>query len=358
MIPARTHRIAGLCRRGFTLVEMLLAAGLCSVLLLALWGLYSTYAELFEKRQTRVEQSQLSRALLQQLVDDLHSAIQDPIPGRETPAPGGTPLRRFSFFGSAHELRLDVLQAALPPGGAVPTGDKQAAADGTAAPRVPELRTVYYSFTPPVAADPGQPAQGGLTRRELDFETPAVVGPARDGPRATADLALAAGTALGEPGGSAFDAPADDPQVTAVPEVSALDFRYYDGSGWTSEWNSIQRKSLPVAVEVVLRIAALPTGERRASEPPAEAESPEELGQPTPAPAAPRARPTTERRLIVDLPGSPSYRQTKPPPPSKASPPVFATPAIVEVPRIALSRWTPPAEPRRLPEEWLRTRSP
>lgn len=358
MIPARPHRIAGFRRRGFTLVEMLLASALCSVLLLALWGLYSTYAELFERGQTRVEQSQLSRALLQQLADDLHSAIQDPVPGRDTPTPGGTPLRRFSFFGSAHELRLDVLQAALPPGDATPEGDKQATAGGPAPPRVPELRTVYYSFAAPFEADSGLPGQGGLTRRELDFETPAVVEPAHAGPRVTTGLALAAGTALDEPGKAAPDPPADDPRVTAVPEVSALDFRYFDGSGWTSEWNSIQRKSLPVAVEVVLRITAPPTGERRASEPHSTAESAEDLWEPTPVPAAPPARPATEHRLIVDLPGSPSYRQTKPPPSSEAFPPVFAPPATIEVPRIALPRWTPPAEPRRLPEEWLRTRSP
>ncbi|MDO4558843.1 MAG: prepilin-type N-terminal cleavage/methylation domain-containing protein [Planctomycetia bacterium] len=48
----------------------------------------------------------------------------------------------------------------------------------------------------------------------------------------------------------------EDPNVTWFPEVIGAEFQYYDGSSWTSEWNSLTRRSLPVAV--VLRIQVLP----------------------------------------------------------------------------------------------------
>ena len=47
---AQTRRPAG-----FTLLEMLVAAALCSVLLLALWTLYSTFANLFDRGQALYE---------------------------------------------------------------------------------------------------------------------------------------------------------------------------------------------------------------------------------------------------------------------------------------------------------------
>ena len=48
----------------------------------------------------------------------------------------------------------------------------------------------------------------------------------------------------------------DDPNVTWFPEVIGAEFQYYDGSGWASEWNSLTRRSLPVAV--VVRLQVLP----------------------------------------------------------------------------------------------------
>jgi hypothetical protein len=33
-----------------------------------------------------------------------------------------------------------------------------------------------------------------------------------------------------------------------------MELRYFDGRGWSSEWSSLARKSLPVAVEITLRV--------------------------------------------------------------------------------------------------------
>ena len=74
---------------GFTLLELLIATALSVVLLAGLWGLLRIYSDLFDKGQAKTERSQLVRSLLEQISEDLRSAIQDPISGTSEP-PRGT----------------------------------------------------------------------------------------------------------------------------------------------------------------------------------------------------------------------------------------------------------------------------
>ncbi len=46
----------------------------------------------------------------------------------------------------------------------------------------------------------------------------------------------------------------DDPNVVWFPEVIGATFHYYDGESWTTQWNSLTKRSLPVAVAVQLQI--------------------------------------------------------------------------------------------------------
>jgi Tfp pilus assembly protein PilV len=159
----------------FTLLEMIVATALCGVLLMGLWTLYSTYANLFDRGQARVERSQLCRALMQQIADDLQSAIQDPIPGTPERAWGDAQRRRFGLAGTSSELRMDVLQITPRQGSRLPVGDAVGQSTDQPSARVPELRTVYYTFSSAVDSLDSETvaAPAGLLRRELDFETPA-----------------------------------------------------------------------------------------------------------------------------------------------------------------------------------------
>lgn len=65
-------------RSGFTLVEVMLTTVLAAVLLVALWSLLSIYSKAFEGGHARTEQSQLARALLEQISTDVQSAIIAP----------------------------------------------------------------------------------------------------------------------------------------------------------------------------------------------------------------------------------------------------------------------------------------
>ncbi len=361
------RRVRGRRDRGFTLVEMLLATALCSVLLAALWMLMSTFGELFDKGQQQVERAQLCRALLEQMAEDLRSAIQDPLPGTAREASGTGQRRRFGLYGSSRELRFDVLQITPQQANLVPVGRTGRRSDEAPAARVPELRTVHYAFFEPSAGDElSKLDQQGLVRTELDFETPledaGISGSEADGSLGLAD----AGT--DSPAGQADrdvdpKSAVDDTRLE-VPEVVSLRFRYFDGRGWVDSWNSLDRKSLPAAVEIQLQLAdsTLPAAGRRAG---AEIRGPDEpafdaadardgglsAAEPGLEPAGSPVAGVTYQ-LIVDLPGSPNYR----PPAIEPEP---DTQRLVRPPvrRSAPTRRARPAEPAPLPEDWIRTGS-
>jgi len=337
--PARRRAV----KRGYTLVEMLLATALSASLLLTLWSMFSIYTDLFEEGQAGVEQAQLCRALMQQISDDLHAAVQDPIGGASADTPGAVPVRRFGLFGSQRELRFDVLQITPQQGNPIPVGNSRTAVGEVSAARVPELRTIYYEFRDPVASeDATGDLLPGLIRRELDFETP--VGPIDESGLTGIAPALGSGLIGGDE--TVSDTLPDDPvdaSMVWVPEVVGVEFRYFDGNAWTSGWNSLQRKSLPVAVEVNLRMADSDVADPNQPIVDGEEDSASEMVEPQGSPF----------RVVVDLPGSPSYRKPRPPQTTAARPR-----ARLPVRRIAPPRRQPTRPPVRIaPDEWIRTQT-
>ena len=180
--------------RGFTLLEVLLAASLSVVLLTAVWSLLSTNMRLYSKEPLQVEEARLVRAIMQQFSDDLGSALpiatrsqgsstrnQTPLsltPGTATPSTtaSGTPadlgsrslatvskgftaarserpVRPARLIGTPETLQLDVLQIFLN----VLAEPREELDDpweqvDSSAPRAPELRTVFYRFEENLAA--------------------------------------------------------------------------------------------------------------------------------------------------------------------------------------------------------------
>ncbi len=145
----------------------------------------------------------------------------------------------------------------------------------------PELRTIFYDFRPHGAPKIGALQTGsspntdpatrpGLTRRELDYETPyevtvetnmsSGIGPSGIGPSGIDpsgidnNLLSENETVSDTVGGGSLDLNVEDNAVTWAPEVVGLGFRYFGGNNWTTQWDSLQRKSLPVAVEVTMHV--------------------------------------------------------------------------------------------------------
>ncbi|NLY00450.1 MAG: prepilin-type N-terminal cleavage/methylation domain-containing protein [Rhodopirellula sp.] len=266
-------------RSGFTLLEVLLATVLMATLLAGMWSLLDTYTRLFESGQTRTEQAQLVRSLLRQIADDFRSAIQDTA-SRPPQTPATTPLRRFGLFGTSDSLQVDIMRVASIEDwtagfqdSAAATVDVTELTSEDSGPKAPEFRTVLYSFEDrtdtlglesPLETEPTQRVRRpGLVRRTLDWELP---GGEADRPENNPDLKSAIPDPNEPPPDSdplaeksLEDLLADD-DVLYVPEVVGIEFRYFDGRAWTTSWNSIERKSLPAAIEVRLQVE--PLGEK------------------------------------------------------------------------------------------------
>jgi uncharacterized membrane protein YgcG len=129
----------------------------------------------------------------------------------------GTPAAVAGLYGTAYDLQVDLAR--------VPRPDEFTAAmiAGTSAPS--DVRTVYY-FLANAATGLSATGESGLMRSEMN--------------RATALFASENGD---------YEIFLQNGQLLA-PEVVVLEFRYFDGLEWFTEWNSQDMGGLPLAVEM------------------------------------------------------------------------------------------------------------
>jgi len=264
---------------GFTLLEVLLASSLSVLILLALGGAIRFYLFQVTDSQTSIEQAQLARAVMRRMETDLRSAIWK----NEIDFSSVETLAADSLAGSAGDLAasagLDPSMAEdafsesalagsntqeLAASGVIPTtiglyGNAiELQVDISRIPRIDEydpqftsfrsreigdipsdIKTVTYFLMQPGVSSLGHGTVGdagitetqfGLVRRELD--------------RAVTQYALNNGDSSG------LDASAE----ILAPEVSLLQFRYFDGYDWLEEWDSEAMGGLPMAVDVIIAI--------------------------------------------------------------------------------------------------------
>lgn len=258
--------------RAFTLLELILALSIMVAIIAMLWTLMQTYAIYQESGTRYTENSQLVRSLSQLLDDDLGSAIQDPVHPHTGPLIGEDSLRRFGLSGTSKSLRIDVVQInPFKPAESKPR-TRSAALGRVEAPesQAPELKTVYYDFFPiGMAAMNGKK---GLSRSELDFETPLDEVDIPELVGETDPFAFGGANAVsfgawtnenpvdysGRDENSKKSVPAATPIDSAntmwAPEVVDCLFRYSDGNTWAESWDSIDRAGLPVAIEVTIKL--------------------------------------------------------------------------------------------------------
>ncbi|MGN0930805.1 MAG: prepilin-type N-terminal cleavage/methylation domain-containing protein [Thermoguttaceae bacterium] len=344
-------------RRAFTLLEILLVLALMSVLLVGVSSIVRLFSRNYTANERRVGRAQLARSISQMLSDDLGAAVQDPIldvgndPNREF-------VRHFGLRGDSRSLQIDVVQ----PSSFTPTADvdenRRVMSGGekkAGMRQVPELKTIFYEFVPinsvqkfpgedeetteatlqsqESGADLGSNLSGslsafadetqylpntgtnsstplywdgmrpltqkfGLSRRELDYETPEDEEENEDAFSAFGgdeDLDVSAQSQLAgslsstpdkststlsgsssgtdsyfdmtfDPSSSwSFDPPMSAAQIamdsddgtTWAPEVLDCRFSYFDGKEWFSSWDSLEQNGLPVAIKVELKLAPL-----------------------------------------------------------------------------------------------------
>jgi prepilin-type N-terminal cleavage/methylation domain-containing protein len=269
-------------RRGFTLLELLLAVGLSSMLLVTLGGAIHTFVTSTDQSRTRIEEIKLVRQILAMISRDLQNVVLDqpqdladriprseaaqtnptepvldengdPIEGEspeEDPAeePMEDPDDEMTdtepafpspgLVGTQYELQVEV--------GRAPRYDEVeyhvAATARREDPPKMDFATIIYRIRTGVVYNP-------LDRRplsQMDEEVGGLVRLQMD--RIAAKLALD----WGEQGYAN--------EKLLAPEVVQLEFSYFDGTQWLTEWDSETDGALPVAVEVTIGLIPIRDG--------------------------------------------------------------------------------------------------
>lgn len=292
-------------RRGFTLLELMLALGLTTIILLAISMAVDLHLRSFDARRKQLEESQLARAILKMIADDIRSTVleyEQDLSGLESMissaaqgggGEGGGTLAGGSGEGSGSaggldpSLTEDATTAAEDLAGTVTLPAKpgiygnqyQLQIDVSRLPRFDEYQSMlananatlgirdipsdvktvtYYVLTGNTIAsasgitannddiltstDP-EVVKRGLVRRQLD--------------RAVSQYALANGLLTGT----------DTVGEVVAAEVASIEFQYFDGTEWRYEWDTDVEGSLPVAIQIVMLLEA-PSMDKLTSGPP------------------------------------------------------------------------------------------
>jgi len=270
MTPSRTNQ-----RAAFTLLEIIIATSLTTAILLILWSLFGTYAKLEEQGNQATTETQLVRALYRQLQSDLNrlTSAPAPMPRRLSARPQQNPsepvapmesLDRLTFPAGTqlvgNQSRLELTLASQPSDYALQIRPVSAV--------LPTVFTIIeYEWT-------GQTELTEATqlRREpgdrLGEKTPLVAEPST-GLRRTlapwifdlqgADNPIAELSTPGRQASTAPPSPETSPpgQEDFIPEVSALQLQYFDGTAWLPQWNSSSLGRLPVAIKISFNLEPL-----------------------------------------------------------------------------------------------------
>jgi prepilin-type N-terminal cleavage/methylation domain-containing protein len=267
-------------RNGFTLLEVIIASSLAATLMLLVWSLFSVYSKLYDKGVQQATELQLVRSLMRQLRSDLHHAsaallpthagfatassaasvlVSDGESGDQLPLPSGAQLRgtstRLQMILRASS-RANEYQSSRQTGmGEVSTPDVYDLVEYVWQPRPDSLRhdsEVLDGYTLEQEADDveREPSAVGLTRRVTPWFL-------QNSARANERTNEKAGSI--DPRSETSPAVKPETQSSrppswredAVPEVSRLQFHYFDGTSWLVYWDSEQAGRLPVAIEVV-----------------------------------------------------------------------------------------------------------
>lgn len=237
----------------------------------------------FNSGRVQVERAQLARVLLHRMADDVRGLIppeaaiggispaattssqktgDGTAPSGETGETGEKSADETSsdeddgsleagstpgLYGGLDWLRIDVVRAARQSGTSADSDATTAGSSASSPQSAQQIETIVYYVVPPdatlsavSAASPEN--KGGLVRRQF--------------PRIAAAFAADSGQ-LDYTDGSG---------TPIAAEVTAAEFRYYDGTDWLEDWDTAENGGLPMAVEMRIFIRSQTAGEQSASE--------------------------------------------------------------------------------------------
>jgi type II secretory pathway pseudopilin PulG len=265
-------------RRGYTLFELMIAVGLTTLLMAALYKAMDIYFNLQLDSHEEITRQQVARSVLRQMTRDIQSVVftkQDLLPEEEEPevmdmlstgiSIGSGSSTGTGSTGSTSELDGNSYgESTVDPetlSNTYTSGLVGTATDLQLFISRPDRNLAYVS-----AQELSSPEQrtgdlllvrylmasktgGGLGSQIADREAPGN----SDGP---IGLARVEGDLYGL--STAVETAEEMPQLNAAKllarEVFNVTFRYYDGAQWLEEWDSTARNELPKAIEIVLTL--------------------------------------------------------------------------------------------------------
>jgi hypothetical protein len=244
-------------RKAFTLLEVVLAIGLCGAVMALLTTAIDLYLVRVDTSRTQVETAQLARALLNQIADDLRavrfsssaSAGGTSIGGStgegtsgSGATSGGSTLATgapsdLGIYGTLTELRIDRAAQRGWRQVTVPSTQLLTDADPQDMPQ-----TVEYFFVEGRVMPIAQFAAGGVS---VDAPLEGYTGLYR---RQTPTSAMT------DTAGGMTSTGTTEPADLLAPEVVLVSFMYFDGTQWYEQWDSSAQQALPVAVEIKISL--------------------------------------------------------------------------------------------------------
>jgi prepilin-type N-terminal cleavage/methylation domain-containing protein len=308
-----------LVRRAFTLLEVLLALALSVILLMAVYGAFDLYLRFATVGHDDMEQSQIARALLRRLSADIRSVVYRPPATRSSSASSGQSnssgdQRDQSGGGSNQSSSQSGNRSGGSSGGSGAGASSNASANSGNSTNENSAVDATSGFSQTMTGLVGDSTtlvmhMARATRSDGQSQTPIVEGsPALSGEEKSVSYFLADTGADGLAGivadsykkangtsgdiqglarlegnrlaiqiaqeQSNLDELAESVKLLA-PEVTGLQFRYFDGADWLDTWDSGLSQRLPQAVEILLEVrrtggSAKTVSTRRGEEPPSD----------------------------------------------------------------------------------------
>jgi type II secretory pathway pseudopilin PulG len=251
-------------RLAFTLLEVVLAIGLCGAVMVLLTTAIDLYLVRVDTSRTQVESAELARALLTKIADDIR-AVRFSQASATLPSTGsaggeagggeagtedssgsaggsmldGTASSDLGIYGTLTELRIDRSAQRSWRQVAIPTEQQQQL-------QTTDLRdlpmTVEYYFVQGRTMATDDLAAGGVGE---DTSLAGYTGLySRRTPTAVRLM-------MGDIGfGEEAENSTSDPSELLAPEVVEISFMYFDGTQWLEEWDSSLQQGLPIAIEI------------------------------------------------------------------------------------------------------------
>ncbi|MCH8047770.1 MAG: prepilin-type N-terminal cleavage/methylation domain-containing protein [Planctomycetes bacterium] len=257
-------------RRGLTLLEVLLALAISSLVLATLAAAMHFNLRVVGRRQQEIEEAQLARALLRRIADDVRGAVLYNPPDTSSLmalAGAGSPSSGGGGGGG------QVLSIAFSPTGETITTSEEVETQSVAPPTIPGLRGQSDWLQVDVSRMPRR------DQYDPSLQAATVTGPADHlsdvktvtyfvettaaGTTNTIDTStglmrveLARAVTRWANQNGTLDLSGGSP---IAPEVKSIIFSYFDGvvaNGWVTEWDSDERGALPVAVKIELQFVS------------------------------------------------------------------------------------------------------